>query len=423
MKEMFKDCTGRIFCNRYKIIRRLGSGANGTVYLANDLNLDKLRAVKFTEHISDEEINVLKRIEHPAFPGITDLICLKGLTGIVMEYISGPTLDKYCASHRISSDVIYAWMIQIAEALKYIHDISPTILYMDCKPSNIILGEDDRLHLVDLGSAYICGMSDNKRLSGTIPYAPPEQRDCKNVDIRSDIYALGLTVSRLSGITGKRPGINELIKHRLNGNDKHVTLSYIISRCIESDPRMRYQSVEELLYHLRHPKAITYRLPSIKEVISRAFNLVYKGIVTLFTVLSLKMYEESADLSYALLSVTLFVLLLCLSAARAGKSGSTTHTWHMEKDVFMSELSGTLLLILLCVALIKDHSLAATDLSASDHTEDIPSVTVYNSKGAKVLYKGQYIARDGDSLYLYIPAESISNDSIPVRVTVEQKIP
>ncbi len=407
--------------DRYKIIKRLGSGANGTVYSANDTKLDKLRAVKFIRHVSDEELKVLKRIEHPAFPGITDLIYNDDLTGIVMEYISGPTLDKYCATHRVSTKQMYNWMIQIAEALKYIHDISPTILYMDCKPSNIILGEDNRLHLVDLGSAYICNVSDKRRLSGTIPYAPPEQRDCKNVDIRSDIYALGMTVSRLSGIAGKRPGIVELIKHRLIGNDMHVTLSYIISRCIESDPDKRYQSDDELLYHLRHPRAITYRLPSIKEVLLRTFNLMYKGIVTLFTVLSLKMYEESKNLPYALLAVTLFALLLCLSATDTGKNSGASHTWHMEKDVFLAELSGTLLLILLCVALVKNHSLAATDKSLPGYPEEIPAVTVYNSAGAKVLYKGQQVIIDGDNLYLYIPTDSISPDNIPAKVSVGAK--
>ncbi len=404
------ELTGQIISGRYRIGQIIGSGAFGTVYLADDLKLKKTRAVKLVRNLADNELSALRLIEHPAFPRLLDVLDIDGYTGLVMDYIRGTSLDRYCATHAVSISTLYDWMIQMSEIYRYIHSMTPAILYLDCKPSNIILGADGMLHPIDLGSAYICNVSSPSSLSGTLPYAPPEQRKGGAVDAGSDIYALGMTFKRLSNIQYRRLSPLSYIKHRFFKRDSYSALSYMIDRCIQDDPAKRYQSADELLCHLNNPAHIPYRFPSLKEFAGRLVNILYKCIVTLFTVLSLKMYASTLDIPYLALALFLFILLLCLSAgSHYGQRSLTYDTWYMEKDIFKGELSGTLLLILLCAALTGNYSHAMSY---------IPPVTVYNENGARVLYKGQQVIRDGDSLYLCIPTDSLRCNNLPCRIVV-----
>ncbi len=404
------DLTGMILSERYRITDILGSGAFGTVYLATDLKLDKDRAIKLVRSLSKDELNALKLIDHPAFPRLLDVLDIDGYTGLVMDYIKGISLDRYCALHAVSISTLYDWMIQMAGIFGYIHSMTPAILYLDCKPSNIILGSDGKLHPIDLGSAYIYGISNPSSLSGTLPYAPMEQRHEGKVDARSDIYALGMTFKRLGRIHYSRLSPIAYIKHRFIKRDRYSALSYMIDRCIQDDTDKRYQSAEELLDHLNNPTHIPFRFPSLRELTGRLIDILYKCSVTLFTVLSLKMYEDTLDIPYLMLALILFILLLFLSSgSRYGHRSSASDTWYMEKDIFKGELTGTLLLILLCATLTGDHAHAMSY---------IPPVTVYNEAGARVLYKGQHVIRDGDSLYLYIPTDSLRDGNLPCRIVV-----
>lgn len=419
---------------RYKVIRHLGKGSQGSVFLVRDNKLDKCWALKVVREMTGDELNALKRVDHPAFPRIVDVIETALGTGLIMDHISGMTIGEYASVHRISIDMLYEWTLEIAGALRYLHSISPVILYMDCKPSNIIYGEDGHIHLVDLGSAYIPELSSSHRLSGTLPYAAPEQRQGTNVDPRSDIYALGVTIKTIGNLPDHRFTLLAYLKYRHDRDKRLRALLSIISRCIESRPSDRYQTTDELIYQLTHPESIPYRLPSADRMIHRLSDVLYKNAVTLFCVLSFHMYAHTGEPPYMALGMLLFTLLIALSL-RHGQNVKAG-IWHCYKDVYLRDLSSAALMILLCALITMDRGYAAEpddaimqDMAETDMPQmpskhgsaapdDIPDITIYDSEGAKVLYKGQYAVRDGENLYLYIPVDSLSAARLPARIEV-----
>ena len=411
-----KELSGLTIAGRYRLIKHLGSGSQGSVYLAEDIKLDTEWALKMIPSITGDELTALKRVSHPAFPRIVDVADTDHGTALVMDYIPGQTIGEYCAAHTLSIDMLCEWALEIADAMRYLHSITPTILYMDCKPSNIILGEDGHLHLVDLGSAYVTGVSGAGRISGTLPYAAPEQRRGLKVDVRSDIYALGMTLKTVGRLPSGRFTLLSYIKYRLKYDKRLQALSSIVDRCISDKPEDRYQSADEFIYHLQHPDRIGYRLPSAGVLLRHLADILYKNVVTVFSVLSFHMFSRTGGFAYMALGVMLFVLLICLSVRR--KPTTVPNIWHCYKDVYLHDLSGALLLILLCILLTKDHSYAASGQELNQVGENLPDVTIYDSEGAKVLYKGQYVVSDGDSLYLYIPTDSLNAGHLPARIEV-----
>ena len=408
-----KDLTGILIAGRYRLTGRLGAGSQGSVYLAEDVKLEKTWAVKMVPALTGDELTALKRVSHPAFPRIVDVADTEHGMALIMDYIRGETIGEYTSMHTVSIDMLYEWALEAAEALRYLHSITPAILYLDCKPSNIILGEDGHLHLVDLGSAYVTGVSGAHRISGTLPYAPPEQRRGRSVDPRSDIYALGMTIKAIGRLPGGDLTLLSYIRYRFKHDKRLMALSAAVARCISEDPSGRYQSADELIFHLQHPERIGYRLPSPGTMLKRFADILYKNVVTVFSVLSFYMYSGTKDPCYLLLGGVLFTLLLglCIRRQAAGASG----IWHCYKDVYLHDLTGAFVLALLCALMTKDYGYAADTPEADSPA---PDITIYDDEGARVLYKGQYVVSDGDSLYLCIPADSLASGHLPAYVEV-----
>ena len=428
-KNTKDDLTGTLLAGRYLLKKHLGRGSRGSVYLAEDKKLDKNWAVKIVPGLTGDELTALKRVNHPAFPRIVDVTEYDGKTALIMDHIAGESLSEYIKGHTANVDMLTEWALEIAEALRYLHSITPAILYLDCKPSNMILGEDGHLYLVDLGSSYVTGISGSHRISGTLPYAAPEQRHGICVDNRSDIYAFGMTLKILGQLPDPDLSFGAYFRYRFAHDKRLRALSVIVSRCISEDPGSRYQSADELIYHLTHPASIGYRLPSVGVIMKRFTDILYKNVVTIFSILSFHKYSYSKDPAYLLLGGVLFFLLICLSNRRV--TGQNVSVLRCYKDIYLHDLAGAALLILLCSLLTKDYGYAASKPPASYSSSGVYTpetvsgsrdnkydITIYDREGAKVLYKGQYVVSDGNSLYLCIPGESLSTDHIPARVEV-----
>lgn len=422
---MENNLINRVVANRYVIIRHLGSGGQGSVYLVTDNKLNKQWALKTVGRISGDELNTLKRVNHPAFPRITDVVNIGDMTGLIMDYIPGESLSDYARSHTISTDMLYEWMLEIAEAMRYLHSITPVILYLDCKPSNIILGEDGHLHMVDLGSSYIVGLSSDHRISGTLPYASPEQVQGRDVDVRSDIYALGMTIKTIGRLSTGHMSLAKYVRYKISYDKRLATLSYVASRCISQNRSGRYQSTDELIYNLNHPESIEYRLPSIGIVIRRLTDILYKNVVAIFSILSFHIYSQSHNLPYMLLGTVLLILLILLSARNS--TDRSCGVWHCYKDIYLRDITGILLLGTLCVILCGTHSHAATQTLSVQSADAVmtdgsappaPKITIYDQDGVPVLYKGQYAVKVGDDIRVYIPNESLATSHIPTRIEV-----
>ena len=162
-----------------------------------------------------------------------------------MDYIEGQTLEQVLKEQGPQDERIVAeWAIEICKALSYLHSQNPPIIYRDMKPSNIIIKPDRNLKIIDFGTARVFNSEkDNDTIAlGTKGFAPPEQYSGRT-DVRSDIYALGMTMKYL--ITG----INPCCEYSSQANDiKPISepMQAIIKKCTAIDHGDRYQNCEEL---------------------------------------------------------------------------------------------------------------------------------------------------------------------------------
>jgi serine/threonine protein kinase/tetratricopeptide (TPR) repeat protein len=262
-----------LLVSHYKLIERIGAGGMGEVYLAEDTKLSRKVALKFLPpHLcQDEDCRTrFKReaqaaavLEHPNIVTIHEVGEYQGRPYIVMQYVKGQSLQDVIKHKTLTSDTIVDLGIQICEGLGKAHQAG--IIHRDIKPSNICLDADGRPKLVDFGLATIKGTERLTRAGstlGTIAYMSPEQIQGKEVDHRSDLFSLGVVLYEL--IAGRRPFVGETEGAILNSiqNDTPeplerykanvpIELQRIISKLLEKDPSLRYQSAADVISDLK----------------------------------------------------------------------------------------------------------------------------------------------------------------------------
>jgi len=253
--------TGDVLENRYRIMGMLGQGGMSKVYLAEDIRLGTLRAIKEIRKINGyfpdgiaagpvSEPEILKKLQHPALPAIIDMFGNDDGFYIVVEYINGISLDKKLNEvKKFPEPLVMEWALQLCDVLSYLHSQKPhPIIYRDMKPSNIMLTESGFLKLIDFGIAREFkekALFDTVCI-GTRGYAAPEQYGCGQTNVTTDIYSLGMTLYHLlTGISPAEPpyGIKPL--RQLDESFSEET-ERIIQKCTRQNPGERYQSVEEL---------------------------------------------------------------------------------------------------------------------------------------------------------------------------------
>jgi serine/threonine-protein kinase len=301
---------GIILNNRYEIVRKIGGGGMGAVYLASDNNLGGvLRAVKemVQTHIEEEQqdkaINDFKResmilstLDHPSIPTIYDYFFddKENRFYLVMKYISGGDLSSRLRSApegRIEERTITEWAIQIADVLDYLHNRPSTIVYRDLKPSNVMLdGNTGKVMLIDFGIARSINQIEEKGVTavGTMGYAPPELFS-GNVEPRSDIYSLGSTMFHL--LTGADPQNNPLLIFDFQKNPRPRQINpqlsdqieRILMHSVEYNAQTRFNSAGEMRQileeHLENLKTgrVTYGVKEIPASIGLANQPVFCG--------------------------------------------------------------------------------------------------------------------------------------------------
>jgi len=244
---------GKMVNGKYRIIERLGTGGSGKVYKAVHIDLNTYWALKFIpsrEEFAENELEILKNLNHPVFPRLVDCIREQDYTILVYDYYEGPTLNKLIEQNgKIDQDRVYRWALQILDALSYMHAYLPEpVIYRDLKPSNLIVLPDESIKLIDFGSArfYKSGSSDDTIYLGTPGYAAPEQYGFGQTDERTDIYNFGMTLFHL--LTGKHPlGTEaEMIGKHLDEAGVSNKLKQIILKCTVTDPDHRYMNTYEV---------------------------------------------------------------------------------------------------------------------------------------------------------------------------------
>lgn len=263
---------------KYEILKEIGRGGMSVVYLARDNRLNKQWAIKEIKlggtdqksviigNSSEVEINMMKKLDHPALPRIVDIINNGDLMYVVMDFIEGRSMDKVLLEEGPQpEDVVMDWAKQLSEALHYLHSQKPPIIYRDMKPANIMLKPEGTIKVIDFGIAReVKDNSGDTAVLGTPGYAPPEQYQGKS-DIRSDIYALGMTLHHL--LTGENPRFAgyEYFPVRSWNPSLSEGIESIINKCVATSPNDRYQNCAELLYDLEHPHVKTQEFKKIQK--------------------------------------------------------------------------------------------------------------------------------------------------------------
>jgi serine/threonine protein kinase len=285
---------GSLLNARYEIVRRIGGGGMGAVYLAKDRNLgDAPRAVKEmveahldpTMHekaIGDfkRESLLLTSLEHPSIPTIYDYFYDEALARfyLVMKFISGGDLSsrlRNAPGARIDERTVTDWGMQAADVLQYLHSRPKPIIYRDLKPANLMIdGNTSRIMLIDFGIArWVKREEKGVTAVGTMGYAPPELFGGR-VEPRSDVYSLGATMFHL--LTGSDPQDNPLLIFDFAKNPRprqiapsiSSEMEQILMRAVEYKPEDRFTSAgalrDALATHLEKLLAgqVSFGIPS-----------------------------------------------------------------------------------------------------------------------------------------------------------------
>ncbi len=245
-----------ILDGKYKIIKMIGRGGMGSVYVAENIKLNTLWAIKEISrkhHKADyvKEYDILKNLNHPALPRIFDIFEENENIYIVEDYIEGTNLKDYLKhSGTIDERTSINWILQLCSVLKYLHSFKPSpIIYRDMKPSNIMLTKEGELKLVDFGIAreYKEDAQTDTVFIGTRGYAAPEQFGTGQSSFATDIFSLGVTMYHL--ITGLDPSVPPYKLQPIRDIKPNLSfgMENIITRCTRENPNERYQNIDELI--------------------------------------------------------------------------------------------------------------------------------------------------------------------------------
>lgn len=250
---------GKTIGGKYEVLKLIGRGGFYTTYLVRNVHSDKLWAMKICDktdknyslmfrNIIFQELQILIKLDHSAVPKVVDIVEDEYQICVVKEYIEGETLDTVLQEKGpINQEKVINLAEQLCDVLGYLHEHNPPYIYRDMKPANVILQPNGNVKLVDFGIAieYDILRDCDPCIVGTKGYAAPEQYRGKS-EPRSDIYGLGMTLHCL--LTGIKPNLPPYetkpireINPKLSGK-----MESIILRCIQPDPKDRFQNCEEL---------------------------------------------------------------------------------------------------------------------------------------------------------------------------------
>jgi serine/threonine protein kinase len=265
---------------RYEVVRELGKGAMGVVYLGKDPVIGRLVALKTIRAAAEDDLEQREfserflreaqaagTLSHPNIVTVHDVGEEDETSFIAMEYVEGKNLKQLVREKApLSWDRIAEIIAHVAEALDYAHRRG--IVHRDVKPANIIITPDGAVKITDFGIAKIetSSLTETGQFLGTPNYMSPEQVTGEAVDGRSDLFSLGVVLYEL--LTKKKPflgdnvtSISYKIVHedyaRLQSVDPSIPAEFdpIILQALAKDPAARYQRGSDFARALSEYKA------------------------------------------------------------------------------------------------------------------------------------------------------------------------
>ncbi len=274
------------YIGNYEIVRKIGIGGMGEVYLAKDKKLERLVAVKilngkYSCHESNlnrfiREARAASSLNHPNILIIHEINEADGTQYIVSEFIEGTTLREIVELSNLKLREILDISIQIANALSAAH--AAGIVHRDIKPENIIVRPDGYVKILDFGLAKLIGQQNipfngledkntqyettNGLIMGTVNYMSPEQAKGEKIDEKTDIFSLGAVIYEM--VAGKAPfagdSLAETFADLINREPPPLEqvapsipgeLRQIISKALKKNKQDRYQAMKDLLFELK----------------------------------------------------------------------------------------------------------------------------------------------------------------------------
>ena len=262
---------------RYEIVKLLGRGSKGEVYLGMDPYIERQVAIKIYPLPSDKFPNDVKRYKkkffveaqlagrliHPNIVAVYDADLYGDLCYITMEYVNGHTFDKYCKPDTLlPMERVLEMVFQVCRGLEYAHQNN--VIHRDIKPSNLMLNSEGHAKITDFSIAYVKrGQSTLETgIVGSPSYMCPEQIKEDSITEKSDLFSLGSVLYEL--LTGHRAfdGENEYaIMYKIVNEepadlleikpDLPKSLGQMLEKALAKDPSQRYQSAVDFAYDLR----------------------------------------------------------------------------------------------------------------------------------------------------------------------------
>lgn len=269
----------KAFAPEYQVVDMLGRGGMGLVYRARQVEPERSVVLKVMPNgrFAHErelkrfrrEVQAIARLRHPGIVSVYECGCIDGMSYFSMEYVDGIDLREYVLRQQLHKREVVDLVLQLTKSVAYAHEHG--VVHRDIKPANVLVTEDGNPHLLDFGLARVGDPSTDGAVTqpgevlGTPSYMSPEQvwGGPWDVDGRSDIYSIGVLLYELLTdqlpyvIDRSRPlaslrMVREYIPARPSEVDSKLDrdLDAIVMKCLEKDPRQRYQSASELVNEL-----------------------------------------------------------------------------------------------------------------------------------------------------------------------------
>lgn len=396
----------------YEIKSLIGEGGMGSVYLATHTQVNRTVAIKslLPQFMSNEEIkqrfkneaSTLAHLQHPNVVGLFDYVEDESGMYLVMEYVEGTPLDDFIknVTGPMPEQRAVPIIKEILSAFSYAHQKG--IVHRDIKPANIIITQNDSVKILDFGIARLLGDGNHNLTKtgtqmGTVFYMSPEQVQGKKVDIRSDIYSLGVTfyqmltgVNPYIGLTTEYEVYSRIVKEDLPPPQEiypgvPAYLATILKKALAKEPNDRFQTCEEFLAAVEAKATVATPVKPIQQsvnqqkstqrdnqqtpVVKQSNGIGTAGLVLGILGLILSFIPFASFLGFLLCLLAIIFGAKGISNVR--KNSNLTSTKGISTAGLVIGIIGLLISIVLSVGLIYVLNFQDSDSDGIINTEDM----------------------------------------------------